>query len=173
MSEKYIVIINDIKDIKDIKDILYIYPIKLINEELIIKILKYKINKINDNFIYYNTLDKKTKVFKINELDLIIDNAYHDKKLNNDNILMIIYKNIIIDNSKEKENIEEFYNKSFKIELIINILNHYINNKLKKKGNLQINPSAVNVSGDMHVARNIGSVVLKKISRGVEIGRKR
>lgn len=170
MSEKYIVIINDINDIKDI---LYIYPIKLINEDLIVKILK---NKINDKFIYYNILDKKQQIYKIKKLGEIIDDAYSNKNLNNDNILMIIYKNIIIDNSSEKEYIKEYYNNSLKIELIINILNYYIDKKLKKKGNLQINPSAVNVSGDLRDARDTAasasSVMLQKISRG-EISGKR
>lgn len=169
MSEKYIVIINDINDIKDI---LYIYPIKLINEDLIVKILK---NKINDKFIYYNILDKKQQIYKIKNLGEIIDDAYSNKNLNNDNILMIIYKNIIIDNSSEKENTKEFYNKSLKIELIINILNYYIDKKLKKKGNLQINSSAVNVLGDLHGARGArdtaASVMLQKISgRGELLG---
>lgn len=170
MSEKYIVIINDINDIKDI---LYIYPIKLINEDLIVKILK---NKINDKFIYYNILEKKQKNYKIKKLGEIIDNAYSNKDSNNDTILMIIYKNIIIDNSSEKEYIKEYYNNSLKIELIINILNYYIDKKLKKKGNLQINSSAVNVSGDLRDARDTAasasSVMLQKISRG-EISGKR
>lgn len=183
MSEKYIVIINDINDIKDI---LYIYPIKLINEDLIVKILK---NKINDKFIYYNILEKKQKNYKIKKLGEIIDYAYSNKDSNNDTILMIIYKNIIIDNSSEKEYIKEYYNNSLKIELIINILNYYIDKKLKKKGNLQINSSAGNVSGDLRDARDTAasassasSVMLQKISRreisgreisGREIGRKR